>query len=163
MKCFIYWYGGIKIYDIIRHLDFISLYKPDFCFINKQRWICYFVFTFVFTVILYLRRFNQFCLILRNVIEWSANCWNYRSHGITFFRFVGFYDSTQTWWNRIRRIKLEISSSFKLLLLTKSCKVFLDFTCKCRCWAIVTDSPICSSIFCMASLLLRIAKPMPLS
>ena len=50
-----------------------------------------------------------------------------------FFRFVGFYDSIKTWWNRIGRIKLEISSSFKLLLLTKSCKVFLVFTCKCRC------------------------------
>ena len=47
---------------------------------------------------------------------------------------MGFYDSIKTWWNRIGRIKLEISSSFKLLLFTKSCKVFLDFTCKCRCW-----------------------------
>ena len=56
------------------------------------------------------------------------------SHGITFFRFVGFYDSIKTWRNRIGSINLEISSSFKLLLFTKNCKVFLDFTSKCRCW-----------------------------
>ena len=48
-----------------------------------------------------------------------------------------FYDSIKTWWNRVGRIKLEISSSFKLLLFTESCKVFLDFPCKCRCWVSV--------------------------
>ena len=85
---------------------------------------------FLFCVYICLVYFD---VLLFNAIGLSANCWNYSSHGITFFRFVGFYDSIKTWWNRIGRIKLEISSSFKLLLFTKSCKVFLDFTCKCRC------------------------------
>ena len=77
---------------------------------------------------------------MRNAVWQSANCWNYSLHGKTFFRVVGFYDSIKTWWNRIGREKLEISSSFKVLLFTKSCKVFLDFACKCRCW--VSISPI---------------------
>ena len=50
---------------------------------------------------------------------------------------MGFYGSIKTWWNRIRGIKLGISSSLKLLLFTKSCKVFLDFTYKCRFWVSV--------------------------
>ena len=50
----------------------------------------------------------------------STNCWNYSLYGITFFRLVGFYDSIKTWRNKIGRIKLKISSSFKLLLFTKS-------------------------------------------
>ena len=71
---------------------------------------------------------------MRSAVGRSNNCWNYSSYGITFFRFVGFYDSTKTCWYRIGKIKLEINSSFKLLSFTKSCKVYLDFTCKCRCW-----------------------------
>ena len=37
---------------------------------------------------------------------------------------MGFYDSIKTWRNKIGRIKFEISSSFKLLLFTKSCDVY---------------------------------------
>ena len=75
---------------------------------------------------------------MRNAIGWSTNCWICSAHEITFFRFVGFYVSIKTCWNRIGRIKLTISSSFKLLLFTKSCNVFLDFTFKYRCWVSVT-------------------------
>ena len=75
--------------------------------------------------------------ILRGAIGRTANCRNYSSYGITFFRFVTFYDSTITRWYRIGKIKLERSSSVRLLLFAKSCKVFLDFTYKCRCWASV--------------------------
>ena len=77
------------------------------------------------------------------------------------FRFVGFYDSIKTWWNSIGKIKLEISSSFKLLLFMKRCFWILLVIADVRSVLDTTDSLICSSIFRITSLLLRITKPVP--
>ena len=82
----------------------------------------------IFCIYFYL---EQVELILPDIDKY-ANCSTRMGQ-----HFSGFYDSIKTRWNRIGRIKLEISSSFKPLLFTKSCKVFLDFTCKCRCWVSV--------------------------
>ena len=53
------------------------------------------------------------------------------------------------WLNKIRRMKLEISSSLRLFLFTKSCKVCFDFTLSADVASVLeaTNSPIFSSIF----------------
>ena len=75
---------------------------------------------------------------------------NSSSHRITFFRFVDFCGSIKKWCNSIERIKLEIRSSFKLLLLSKGCRGFLEFTCKCRCWVSASYYRFSDLFFCFS-------------
>ena len=130
------WYKMIKFYDVKSHLDSIKFYKPVFYLIYRGWWIRYFAFSFIHS------RTNQFYKILSR--GWVTSCWNYSSHGITCFTFVGLYDSIKAW---IRKTKFEINTSLKHLVLTKSSKMFLVFTHSAGVWSVLdtTDSPICSS------------------
>lgn len=141
-------------------MDFISFYMPDFL-LQLQTMI-----NLLLCIYFYLEEVESVLPDIENLpIGCRTNFWKYNSQGIIFFRFIDCYDSLKTWRNRIRRIKLEIISSFTLLLNTKSCKVFLDFTYKRRCSLSVRYRRFSNLFFCscMESLLLRIIKPLPLS